>query len=249
LPSFAGTPAQLAASGADAFFAPARFTADHARLTLTGASATVGPGTGDPYAVTSPTLDRIRRTDKITEDNYSAQRFQLIWQRQCEAIEAAFAALTSQVSSNSSLLSAIVAAQTLAQAANESATAVSESVNLSESYTDPALTLSAASNGTVTIAAHNRVYGNTTVAVDGGSVSGFAEGAYVAIYYVDAAREGGAVTYQGTTSAVAQSGNVHTLGQVTIPLSGDPPVSGGTASPGYTLPSDLTTFDPDYLEP
>lgn len=161
-------------------------------------------------------------------------RFQLIQQRNAEAIEAALEALTQQVSDNTVLLNEIRAAQLLAQSANDTATSVSNSVTLTASYPTPSDILTASSSGSILISAHTRVYGNTSVAVNAGSVSGFAPGDYVQVFYDDAARAGGAVTYQGTTDLISQSGSTHIVGGVTIPQEGEPPAQGQpTPPPGY----------------
>ena len=98
--------------------------------------------------------------------------------------------------------------------------------------------LTANSDGVVSISAHSRVYTTgsteTSVTVNAGSVSGFAPGAFVRVFYNDAARVGGAVAYQGTTAEVTQTGDTHVIGGVLIPEVGSPPATGeGTTPPGY----------------
>lgn len=168
-------------------------------------------------------------------------------------IEEAFAGLTTQVTDLETLLLQIQAAQALAQAANDNAVATRNAQDLANSYTNPTGVLSAANDGTITIAAHSRVYptSGTSVSVDGGTVSGFTSGSYVTVYYVDAGREGGAVTYKGTASAISQEGDTHIVGQVTIPAAGEAPSEGTSpTAPGYTPPpSGGGTYDRDYVEP
>lgn len=235
------TPTSIAITGATAATIPYRFTATAARVRIAGQTAIVGPGTGTSLSVTTPVLDRLHRMIDKADGETDAQfkRRQLIWQRTMEAIEDAFTALTTQVSDNTALLSRIAAAQDLAQQANTTASATSSSVSIANSYTSPVSVLTASSSGAITIAAHTRYYGDgTSVSVNSGSVSGFAEGAYVTVYYTDTAREGGAVAYQGSTSAIAQEGSVHVVGQVTIPASGEPDSSGTSpTAPGYTPPA------------
>lgn len=153
-----------------------------------------------------------------------------------EAIEAAFSALTMQVASNTAILAQIQAAQRLAQAANDNAVSVKTQVDITQSYTDPTSVLTADSTGTITIAAHDRVYGDgTRVAVDAGSASGYVPGDYVSVYYDDAGRTGGAVAYQVTVNAVAQGGVRHVVGSISVPQAGEPPSEGGgVPAPGYT---------------
>lgn len=238
MPETVVTPAQLRWSGGVVATTPLRIDVATASLRWTGGFIVAGPGTGTNLSVTTPKLDRIRRLERIVEPSgVAAQRFQIIWQRSMEAIEGAFAALTQQVADNTALLNEIRATQAIAQAANANAAAVQSTVSLANSYVEPSSVLSASSDGTVTIAAHSRVYGDTSVSVDGGSISGFAEGAFVQVYYDDAAREGGAVTYQGTTALVSQEGARHIVGGVTIPATGEPPSEGsGPKPPGYVPP-------------
>ena len=75
--------------------------------------------------VTTPTLNRLYRlADKIDgETDKQFQRRQLIWQQSMEVIEEAFAALTSRVDEQAAILARLTAAETLAQAANDTAVA------------------------------------------------------------------------------------------------------------------------------
>lgn len=234
------TPAQLRWTGGVISTTPLRIELTPASLRWTGGFVVAGPGTGTNLSVTVPKLDRIRRLEPMVETSRAAtMRFQLIQQRNAEAIEAAFAALSQQVADNTAILNEIQAVLAVAQAADAKASSVQTTVSLANSYVEPSSVLSAASDGTITIAAHTRVYGDTSVSVDGGSVAGFAQGAFVQVYYDDAAREGGAVTYQGTTSLVSQEGARHIVGGVTIPATGEPPVEGqGPRPPGY-VPQEL----------
>ena len=176
-----------------------------------------------------------------------------IWQEAMEKIEDAFAGLTTQVTDLETLLLQVQAAQNLAQAANDNATATRNAQDLANSYTNPTGVLSATSDGTITVAAHSRVYptSGTSVSVNSGSVSGFTSGFYVTVYYVDAGREGGTVTYKATTGAISQEGDTHIVGQVTIPEAGSAPSEGTSpTAPGYTPPpSGGGTYDRDYVEP
>jgi hypothetical protein len=182
-------------------------------------------------------LDRLQRQGTYFMPNGNpTTQMQLHWQRTMEAIEAAFAGLTGQVTDLSAIVAQIQAANDLAAAANATATATKASIDIANSYTNPTGVVSAANDGTVTVEAHSRVYGDgSSVSVNSGSVSGFTSGAYVTVFYDDAARSGGAVTYQGTTAAVAQTSNRHIVGQVTVPAAGNPPATGTSPpAPGYT---------------
>lgn len=140
---------------------------------------------------------------------------------------------------------AIIAAQDAADNANAAADAVTSESSLVNSYVSNfvAPIISADNTGVVTIANHDRVYGDSvldpTVAVTGNTVAtGQAAGTIVRIYYNDPTRAGGAVTYLFTVdpaSPPVQGGNTHVIGAVEIPAAGS--VDGGyVRPPGYTGP-------------
>lgn len=163
-----------------------------------------------------------------------------------EAIEAAFGSVEGQIIDLRMVLNRLEAAEDKAEAARTQAAATAYANALETSYPDPGNVLSAGAGGGVTIAAHNRVYGDgKRVPVNAGFVSGFAPDDYVTVYYVDAARSGGAVMYQATTGLVAQKDATHIVGQVTIPQAGEPD-AGGTAPtpPGYTPQNRNTGREP-----
>jgi len=196
----------------------------------------LGPSGGGSVVVTAPKLDRLQRLIRyFNADGTPTEKMALDWQNTMEAIEAALAGLTNQVGNIEAILAQIQAANDLASAANQTANAASANISITNSYTDPVSVLTANSDGLITIAAHTRIYGDgTSVAVNGGTVGGFGQGQYVSVYYDDAARAGGAVVYQGSTSPIAQSGSTHSVGQISIPYAGQPPASGGGVSPpGY----------------
>lgn len=192
--------------------------------------------------VTVPRVERLRRYEERAGGIVPVTtREQIIQQRNAEEIENAFA----QVNRN---IAAVQSTLNLTLAALARATAIDEKIEVEGSYTDPAFVGSASSAGTVTIAAHNRVYAGTnsrSVAVDGGSVTGQSSGDYVTVFYRDAARSGGAVTYEATSSAIAQTDNIHIVWQGEIPASGEPSNTGTSPSgPGFTPP---TTPDGSYV--
>lgn len=87
--------------------------------------------------------------------------------------------------------------------------------------------ISADSAGSITISNHKRKYGdptlNPTVSVTGGVLAtAFVAGDNVYVYYDDASRAGGAVTYQTSLNSAnaVQGGNRHSVGAVTIPGAG-----------------------------
>lgn len=188
----------------------------------------VGPGTGSSLSVTVPQLSRLTQFDRLLNaDGTPSPRLIGIWQTMCEQIEGAFTALSTQVNDNTAIIAEIRAAQALATAANDNATSTAARVNIESSYPSPPNVLTASNAGNVTIAAHTRVYADgSEVSVGAGSVSGFSGGDTVTVYYVDSAREGGSVTYQGTTNAVAQANNTHVVGTSVIPAAGQPDATG-----------------------
>lgn len=75
-------------------------------------------------AVAVPELDRLLSLDRLlNEDGTPTIRFMSIWQSTMLAIEAALEATNAKVDDNSAILARLVAAETLAQAANDNATA------------------------------------------------------------------------------------------------------------------------------
>lgn len=140
---------------------------------------------------------------------------------------------------------AAATAQDAADSAQGAADATAADTSLVNSYVAnfTAPVLSATSLGVVTIANHERVYGdstlNPTVPVTGGSLpTSAATGDAVRIFYDDASRSGGAVTYQFSIDPApppVQSGNRHSVGVVTIPAAGS---QGGkpVRPPGYVEP-------------
>lgn len=143
------------------------------------------------------------------------------------------------------LEAATQAAQDAADNANAAADAVTSESSLVNSYPSnfTAPLISADNTGLVTIANHDRVYGdstlNPTVAVTGDTIAtGEAAGTIVRVYYNDPTRAGGAVTYLFTVDPAdppVQGGNTHVIGAVEIPAAGS--VDGGyVRPPGYTGP-------------
>lgn len=246
MPSASVTPASFVIDWGEVATIPARVDVGKLALRLTMGAVDAGPGVSTDLSVTKPTLPRLnRQVSYFDAQGRPTLQMQNFWQIVAEKIEEAFAALTTQVGDNTSLIAAIQATQALAQAANDNATSVTSANDLQSSYTDPQNVLSASNDGTVSIAEHNRVYpvSGTTVAVDSGSLTGLSGTVYP--YYMDAGRSGGTVSYQASTSPVVQKGDVHTLGSVTVPAAGEPDTSGG----GTPAPGVVPVGGGGYLDP
>lgn len=194
-------------------------------------------------------LDRLQRGDKIQNESGVTQFFQSLWQRVMEQVEQAFVTQQEQID-------AIVAAQAAADAANAAAAAANTAASTAQSAADDAasnsslassgvsgLTMTASdagANATITISAHNRIYGDgTTVAVSGGSVTGLAYSTAYYVFYDQASRAGGAVTFQASTNpaTAAQTGDRHSLGAVNTPAAAGAPIGGrSNLPPGVVEP-------------
>lgn len=240
MPSFGYTPAQLAWTGGDIGTTPTRFSYVSAAIKWTAAVATLGPNLATGLAANRPKLDRLQRGQRYYDgEGVATLQMQALWQKTVETIEAAFTSIIEQNNQQQVTLDMLVEVQNTAIGAAQEAQAVTERVELGTSSTIPVDgNLSASSDGVITIAAHDRKYSDSNIVpVDGGSLTGWAPGDFVRVYYRDAARAGGAVAYQGTLEDVTQSDTVHVVGGVTIPASGSPPSSGvGTSPPGYVRP-------------
>lgn len=230
-------------TGAEVGITPVRLSYGGAQLVLGGGTITLGPDFQNDLTASTIRLDRYQRAVPIVDKNgFPTMQEQAANQRNLEAIESAFRGLAGQVDFISTMLASIQAAQAAAAQANQGVATLNAGVSLSSSRTEPVDgLLTATSDGVVTISAHIRVYttgsAETSVPVNAGSVSGFAPGAFVRVFYMDAARAGGAVAYQGTTAEVTQTGDTHVVGGVTIPQAGSPPSEGdGTTPPGYVRP-------------
>ncbi len=124
------------------------------------------------------------------------------------------AASDAQTAADDAAAAAIAADAAAAQAAADQSLASSGVTGATLTATD------AGSNATVTISSHTRLYGDgTSVSVTGGSVTALAYSTLYFVYYDQASRAGGSVTYAATTSqtTAAQTGDRHLVGQVTTP--------------------------------
>jgi hypothetical protein len=196
-------------------------------------------------------LERMRRGVPIVSSaGMPTESYALMDEKRIRQLEAV-------VNAQGDLIAQILAAQAAADAANAAATAanaaaeaaqasadsvgvVAEDLSLQNSYAT-GLTVTATDAGasvTISISAHTRVYGDgTSVAVNAGSLTGIPYSVNRWVYYDQASRAGGAVTYIAATSAQAQTGDRHVVGAVATPASGAPPSDGNPIrAPGYLEP-------------
>lgn len=186
----------------------------------------------------------------VQPGGHPTQAFLTFYNGAMRSLETAFNALEDAIN-------AIEAAQAAADAANEAAAAadaaataaqdaasdVNSAGSLANSYvtnfTPPVV--QADSSGNVTIANHDRVYGDgSTVSITGGVVAtGQANPTVVYIFYSDTTRADTTPTFQYSTNEAdaAQIGDVHNVGAVTIPAA-------GTQSGGYARPPGFGGIQP-----
>lgn len=122
------------------------------------------------------------------------------------------------------------AATTAASGAGANAADIAKETSLVNSYTTgySGALITATNTGSVTIQNHTRTYGdsglNPSVSVIGATLTTeAASGSTVRVFYDDAARTGGAVSYYfivDPATSPAQAGDVHSVGAVIIPVSG-----------------------------
>lgn len=158
------------------------------------------------------------------------------------ALEAAVAAAQASAdTAQASADTAQAAADTAVAAVDAGAIESSIVTSYVSNYTPPLISVDSA--GTVTIANHDRVYGNSTlnptVAVTGASfaTTGVA-GDIIRVFYDQPSRAGGTVVYQYTIDPAplpVQGGDRHSVGAVSVPGAGTNNGNGVTP-PGFVEP-------------
>lgn len=160
--------------------------------------------------------------------------FQRYWQSFAEAIERSVNGVISAQNAAAAAQATADEAEAKADQALAGDGSMNAATSLKLSY-PVGVTITGIDNGPdtgVLIGAHTRRYGNgDEVSVGAGALGAIPFSTEVIIYYDDASRAGGAVTYQSTTVlADAKSSdanpNRHYVGYVTTPASGDPPTDG-----------------------
>jgi hypothetical protein len=190
----------------------------------------------------------------VGQDGTASRDFTVWWQRLVEAIETQEGGQDDLIEALADAVAAIAAAQAAADAANAAAAAADTAAANAQTTADDitaaneigtsyvsGVTITATDAGadvTIDITAHTRHYpqpdGSTTnVAVNAGQLTGRAYSTSYYIYYDDAARTGGAVTYASTTSSAtaAQLGDRHAVGLVLTPAAAGGPISGRYVDP------------------
>ena len=113
----------------------------------------------------------------------------------------------------------------------------------------PLSAFDAGATATISILAHDRVYSDKVASLDFVNLTGLAYSTSYYVYYDDAARVGGAVTYVPLNPSVGDAADAfnspanparHNVGYVTTPAAAGPPSGGGGSGPpgsgGGTLP-------------
>ncbi len=185
-------------------------------------------------------LQRLASNFKIANpDGTPTNAFILFWQNAMQQIEASINgvqdALDAAALADAAAASANAAAATATAAADtvtvDSAIANSTASGLTIGATD------AGADATISISAHTREYGDgTSVAVNGGSVTGLAYSTSYWVVYSDPTRAGGAVTYTASTSVQGNGipSGQHFVGAVTTPAAAAPPTTGNPVRPPGT---------------
>ena len=189
-------------------------------------------------------LDRLTSSDVLfNADGTPSLRMMAIWQNQAEQVEESVNAVIDAINAAAAAQAAADAADTAAanaqaaaDAADTAAAAATTEQELNNSYVT-GITITgtdAGANATINITAHTRVYGDgASVSVNSGSVTGLSYSTLYYIYYDQASRAGGAVTYATTTdeTVAVQTGDRHVVGSVTTPAAAAPDESGGYIRP------------------
>lgn len=181
----------------------------------------------DPISIEELDLQTLQSDYPIADPNgRPTQAFQIWWQRQIEAIEAAINNNADIITQQATIISDLE-------------TAIRQ-VSIVGSFTVPSIVLTASdagSDATIDIAAHTRRYADQSeTAVGAGSITGLAYSTAYAVYYDDTTREDTTPTYVATTSLDEAQNNYedgrHLVGTVVTPASGGGSTSGGTSPPG-----------------
>jgi hypothetical protein len=192
---------------------------------------------------------------------YPTAAFVRWWQLNAEAIEARLTAVELAIIEDAldTIAAAVVVveagviavadgvadAQAAADTAQSTIDDAATAQALADSFTDAAI-VGDASTAEASITAHTRYYADgSSVAVNSGTITGLTLGAYYYIYYDQASRLGGAVTYVATTVAgdaqpSTANPNRHSVGSVLMPaLISDPPLPGFPTYPPQFVPEEV----------
>lgn len=187
-------------------------------------------------------LTRFNLTDKIVTEEGKPTTVFLRWiNDNISAIQAFLNDQAQLVDDITTALTNAGIAILTAKEAKAAALAQTKAANLTNSYVTPSTALTAAidtsdsTKAMITIANHQRIYGDGTIVnVSGAVLTGLSLGTQYYIVYTDVARAGGAVTYTALTNADAagQAGDQHLVGGITTPAAdGTGGGHGGTTRP------------------
>jgi hypothetical protein len=185
----------------------------------------------------------------VDKDGRPSFHFQRLWMSlqttMVERIAAEFGLTAATVVAQQAADDAAAAAAVASTAAADAQTAADNvggaSSIATSGVTGLALTATdAGADATITISAHDRVYGGgVTVPVLGGSITGLAYSTDYWVYYDQPSRAGGAVTFVATTNVntAIQTGDRHSVGAVRTPAAAAPAVDGNiNYPPGIVFP-------------
>jgi len=159
---------------------------------------------------------------------------------QADAAAAQTTADTAQTTADTAQTTADTA-QTSANTAQSTADTVKKNDKLTASYTDPIFILSASDAGTdatISIAAHDRKYGDgTSVSIGADTLTGKSYSTEYFIYYNDNTYSDTTPTFIATTNSRTAQTNPstgrHFVGAITTPASGGSSTSGGSGGPPW----------------
>ena len=186
-------------------------------------------------------LPRLQQSAPLVDENgLPTEAFHIWWNTFAANLEKAFDDLANNVAAIAAAQSAANAAQSTANTANTTANTAKTNDKISASATVPSTLLTATDAGTsasITVAAHTRIYGDSTTVTIGSPVTltGLSYSTEYAVYYDDPTTSTTSPTYHTTTVLNQAMANYasgrHFVGQVTTPAAGGGSTSGGINPP------------------
>lgn len=187
----------------------------------------------------------LQRTVPIVEDDRTPTLgYAKYWDKVTKRFAETFDNLQDQLSQIENIEQLVDDAQQAADSAQAAANDAQDSAAASLLAVSGTIgcTITASDNGAsadIVVSSHTRVYGDgSTVAVTGSTIPSLIHSTEYYIYYNDADRAGGAVTFVATTTVTdaIQVNGKHLVGRVTTPASLGSPVNGEVIlAPGLNL--------------